>query len=205
MSIQAEILSSKNWQATLYTRYHQKVLSVCQYFLKDREEAKDVAHDVFIKAFLAWENFEWKCDPLTWMGTIARHECFNRIQKNRKNLAQQNQFIVEEELLSVPEFHEEKLSHRRRFEKILPQVKGPLKEILRLSVEQGLNHREIANRMGVSRVAITRRLTRFKRDIKRSECTKKRIVPMRKTNIKFQEKNPLMNSYSENEIQLQVA
>ncbi|MEO7423901.1 MAG: hypothetical protein ABI036_01870, partial [Fibrobacteria bacterium] len=38
-------------------------------------------------------------------------------------------------------------------------------EILCLSLEQGLNHREIAIRMGVSRVAITRRLTRFRKEL----------------------------------------
>jgi hypothetical protein len=51
-----------------------------------------------------------------------------------------------------------------RLEKVLPEVRGRLREILRLAMD-GLNHREIANRMGVSRVAITRRLTRFRKEL----------------------------------------
>jgi DNA-binding CsgD family transcriptional regulator len=54
--------------------------------------------------------------------------------------------------------------HRLRLQKALPEVRGRLREILRLAME-GLNHREIAIRMGVSRVAITRRLTRFRKEL----------------------------------------
>ncbi|GEM_PF-626624 len=160
-----ELKNSANWQSLLYNRYHQKVFGICLYFLKDREEAKDASHDVFIKAFRAWGDFEWKCDPLTWIGAIAKHDCFSRMQKNRKQLDRRAQLAFEEEASISPEPEEEMLLHRMRLEKVMPAVRGKLKEILRLSLEQGLNHREIAVRMGVSRVAITRRLTRFKRDL----------------------------------------
>lgn len=205
MTIQEEIQNSSNWQTTLYNRYHAKVLSTCQYFLKDREEAQDAAHDVFIKAFRAWCAFEWKCEPLTWLATIARHECFNRIQKRRKNLEQRTQYFLEENTLVVEDCREESLSQQRRFEKILPQVTGPLKEILRLSLEQGLNQREIATRMGVSRVAITRRLTRFKKDIKRKETFKKVTSMKRSTNIQFRAKTVGLKTCLEEQMQLKVA
>lgn len=165
MSGHEELKNSANWQSLLYNRYHQKVFGICLYFLKDREEAKDAAHDVFIKAFRAWGDFEWKCDPLTWIGAIAKHDCFSRMQKNRKQLDRRAQLALEEEAMISPEPEEEMLLHRMRLEKVMPSVRGKLREILRLSLEQGLNHREIAIRMGVSRVAITRRLTRFKRDL----------------------------------------
>jgi RNA polymerase sigma-70 factor (ECF subfamily) len=165
MSVHEELKTSANWQGLLYNRYHQKVFGICLYFLKDREEAKDAAHDVFIKAFRAWGDFEWKCDPLTWIGAIAKHDCFSRMQKQRKRYDRRSQLALEEEAMVSSEPEEEMLLHRMRLEKVLPAIRGKLKEILRLSLEQGLNHREIAIRMGVSRVAITRRLTRFKRDL----------------------------------------
>ncbi len=171
MSIHEELRTSTNWRQLLYTQYHAKVLGICVYFLKDREEAKDAAHDVFIKAFHAWGEFEWKCDPLTWIGAIAKHDCFSRIQKNRKQLDRRTQLAHED---VVHQHHEEEnlILHRMRLQKVMPQVRGKLKEILRLSLDQGLNHREIAIRMGVSRVAITRRLTRFKRDLQGLETVR---------------------------------
>ena len=164
MSVHEELRNSTDWQTQLYSRYHQKVFGICLYFLKDREEAKDAAHDVFIKAFRAWKDFEWKCDPLTWIGAIAKHDCFSRRQRHRKQLDRRAQLAMEEETLNSTEHDDDLTLHRLRLEKVLPEVRGKLRDILRLSMD-GLNHREIAVRMGVSRVAITRRLTRFKKEL----------------------------------------
>jgi RNA polymerase sigma-70 factor (ECF subfamily) len=165
MSEHEDLRTSSDWQTQLYNRYHQRVFGICLYFLKDREEAKDASHDVFIKAFKAWKDFEWKCDPLTWIGAIAKHDCFSRRQRVKKQVDRRAQLAVEEETLQNCEPDEDLVLHRMRLEKIMPDVRGKLREILRLSLEQGLNHREIAVRMGVSRVAITRRLTRFKKEL----------------------------------------
>lgn len=164
MSVQEELRNSADWQTQLYARYHQKVFGICLYFLKDREEAKDAAHDVFIKAFRAWKDFEWKCDPLTWIGAIAKHDCFSRRLRHRKQLDRRAQLAMEEETLNAAADDDDLVLHRLRLEKVLPEVRGKLRDILRMSMD-GLNHREIAVRMGVSRVAITRRLTRFKKEL----------------------------------------
>ncbi|HLP43471.1 MAG TPA: sigma-70 family RNA polymerase sigma factor [Fibrobacteria bacterium] len=160
-----EIGGRKDWQAELYRRYHAKVMGICQYFLKDREEAKDAAQDVFIKVFRAWGNFKGECEPMTWIGVIAKHDCFSRIQRHRRRLDRRENLAQEEELRGIPEGEDGLLLYRIRLEKCLPLVRGKLREILHLNLELGLNHREIAVRMGVSRVAITRRLTRFKKTL----------------------------------------
>ncbi|MDB5102457.1 MAG: hypothetical protein JWP91_146 [Fibrobacteres bacterium] len=165
MSGHEDLRLCSDWQTQLYKRYHQKVFGICLYFLKDREEAKDASQDVFIKAFRAWKDFEWKCDPLTWIGAIAKHDCFSRRQRFKRQVDRREQLAKEEEALHNCEPDEDLVLHRMRLEKLMPEVRGKLREILRLSLEQGLNHREIAVRMGVSRVAITRRLTRFKKEL----------------------------------------
>ena len=163
MSGHEDLRNDGDWQARLYERYHQKVFGICLYFLKDREEAKDAAHDVFIKAFRAWGEFEWKCDPLTWIGAIAKHDCFSRRMRQKRNLERRAELALEEACESDAS-GDDLILHRMRLEKVLPEVRGRLREILRLAMD-GLNHREIANRMGVSRVAITRRLTRFRKEL----------------------------------------
>ena len=168
MTTREELEGRKDWKEALYQRYHQKVFGICLYFLKDREEAKDASHDVFIKVFRGWGEFKWECDPMTWIGAIAKHDCFSRMQKLRKRLDRREQLAREEELREEPETGDELVLHRMRLERCLPLVKGKMRDILRLSLEQGLNHREIAARMGVSRVAITRRLTRFKKSVMES-------------------------------------
>lgn len=164
MTQREELEGRGDWQLELYRRYHQKVFAICLYFLKDREEAKDASHDVFLKVFRAWQDFEWKCDPMTWIGAIAKHDCFSRLNRLKRRLDQRDQIAHEAEMLQAPEPEGELVLRRMRLEKQLPHVRGRLREILRLNME-GLNHREIAVRMGVSRVAITRHLSRFKKTL----------------------------------------
>lgn len=164
MTQREELEGRVDWQLELYRRYHRKVFAICLYFLKDREEAKDATHDVFLKVFGAWGDFEWKCDPMTWIGAITKHDCFSRIQKQRKRLDQREQMAHETEMSHASEPESDLVLHRMRLERHLPQVRGRLREILRLNME-GLNHREIAVRIGVSRVAITRHLTRFRKNL----------------------------------------
>jgi RNA polymerase sigma-70 factor (ECF subfamily) len=177
MTTREELEGRKDWKAQLYQRYHQKVFGICLYFLKDREEAKDASHDVFIKVFRAWGEFKWECDPMTWIGAIAKHDCFSRMQKHRKRLDRREQLAREEELRAEPEAGDDLVLHRMRLERCLPLVKGKMRDILRLSLEQGLNHREIAARMGVSRVAITRRLTRLKKSLLDSMEGRNTVAP----------------------------
>jgi RNA polymerase sigma-70 factor, ECF subfamily len=182
MNVHEDLKTSSDWQKLLYNRYHQKVFGICLYFLKDREEAKDASHDVFIKAFRAWGDFEWQCDPMTWIGAIAKHDCFSRMQKFRKHMDRRTQLAMREDTLISPEPEEEMVLHRMRLEKLLPNIHGKLKEILRLSLEQGLNHREIGIRMGVSRVAITRRLTRLKLELQNANSIQETLKPTLQSN-----------------------
>src|SRR5690348_3048210 len=103
MTQRDELENRKDWQMELYQRYHQKVFAICLYFLKDREEAKDASHDVFLKVFRGWQAFEWKCDPMTWIGAIAKHDCFSRLHKLKKRLDHREQLAHEEDLRMIPE------------------------------------------------------------------------------------------------------
>ncbi len=163
MSGHEELRNGADWQAQLYGRYHQKVFGICLYFLKDREEAKDATHDVFIKAFRAWKEFKWKCDPLTWIGAIAKHDCFSRRMRRKRQMERRAE-LAAEEIQEAMDPGEELVLHRLRLEQVLPEARGKLRQILKLAMD-GLNHREIAARMGVSRVAITRRLTRLRKEL----------------------------------------
>ncbi|MEO7427191.1 MAG: sigma-70 family RNA polymerase sigma factor, partial [Fibrobacteria bacterium] len=130
MSGYEDLRNSADWQTQLYSRYHHKVFGICLYFLKDREEAKDASHDVFIKAFRSWKDFEWKCDPLTWIGAIAKHDCFSRRLRVKKQMDRRSQLAVEEETFSNCEPEEDLLLHRMRLQRVMPGVRGKLREIL---------------------------------------------------------------------------
>jgi RNA polymerase sigma-70 factor, ECF subfamily len=67
----------------LYTKYGSRVYARCQYLLRDKEEARDAMHDVFIKVQKNLASFRQEASPLTWMTRIATNHCLNIIRAKR--------------------------------------------------------------------------------------------------------------------------
>ena len=54
------IESDRKSQQTFYQAFYGKMLSVCMRYADNREEAKDMLHDGFIKVFASLNDFEFK-------------------------------------------------------------------------------------------------------------------------------------------------
>ncbi|HBN83007.1 MAG TPA: hypothetical protein DDZ89_04120 [Clostridiales bacterium] len=74
----------------LFDMYHNKVYRICLGFMKNQEDAKDVAQEVFIKIYRKLDGFNFECSLATWIYTICASTCLDTIRKNQK--------IVSEEL-----------------------------------------------------------------------------------------------------------
>ena len=72
-----ELLSS------LYRTYGGRVFARCHYLLKNKEEAQDALHEVFIKVGNNLDGFRNEASPLTWMTRIATNHCLNVIRAQR--------------------------------------------------------------------------------------------------------------------------
>lgn len=72
--------------AELFELYSNDILKYAYSILRDIEEAKDVLQDVFLKYQNHEENFKGECNYKTWLFTITRNTCYNRL-KAIKNIA----------------------------------------------------------------------------------------------------------------------
>ena len=68
----------------LAQKYRDQVLALTFDFLKDYESAKDIAQDVFIKAFKNMRDFEEKAQFSSWLYRITVNACLDA-QKRVKN------------------------------------------------------------------------------------------------------------------------
>ena len=56
---------------TLVTKYHLKVVNLVTRFVKDADDAQDVAQEAFIKAYRGLKNFRGDSAFYTWLYRIA--------------------------------------------------------------------------------------------------------------------------------------
>ncbi|MFA4964959.1 MAG: RNA polymerase sigma factor [Thermoleophilia bacterium] len=68
----------------LYRDYHPDIYNLCARILCDREEAQDLTHDVFIKAFaqVPGAGSELKLRP--WLYRVATNACFNALRSRKR-------------------------------------------------------------------------------------------------------------------------
>lgn len=68
----------------LYTKYAPSLKSVCLRYIHDREEAKDVLHDGFLKIFKVVGKYKGEGSFEGWLKRIMINVAIDHIKKNQK-------------------------------------------------------------------------------------------------------------------------
>jgi RNA polymerase sigma-70 factor (ECF subfamily) len=145
----------------LYQAYRPRLYQICLRFLKDASDAEDTCQEVFIKAMKGRDTFEGRSSPGTWITSICLNECRTRLRMRKYRARQLASYLLEVNTL-VPHPSVEVFRLRKALEREKPRMKPVLRKILRMHLEDGLNHREIAENLRVSRVYVTRLMGQLK-------------------------------------------
>src|SRR4051812_4667035 len=132
----------------LMIRYERQVYRVCYRFVENRDDAMDLAQEVFIKVFEHLPTFRRESSLKTWLYRIAMNHCINHVKKHTQEFVE-----VTEYTSSIPASvhaqmeHQEQRDHFRRMVKHLPPKQ---KAILELRINEQLSYEEIAQISGRS-------------------------------------------------------
>ena len=133
----------------LYGEYHAPIYNLCARVLGDREEAKDVTQEVFIKAFDQLPATDAESFGLRpWLYRVATNACFNTLRSRRK-LDGGGDAGLEQAASGVDEF--ERAQTAALVEQSLGEMNERYRTALVLKDLQGLPPEEIAEVMEVSR------------------------------------------------------
>jgi RNA polymerase sigma factor (sigma-70 family) len=69
----------------LVERYQNYVFTLVLRFIESREDAEEVAQDVFIKAYRSLADFRGESKFSTWLFTITRTSCISFLRKKKLN------------------------------------------------------------------------------------------------------------------------
>ena len=131
-----------------FIRYERQIYRVCYRFVKHREEAMDLAQDVFVKAFEHLPTFRRESTLKTWLYRIAINHCLNHVKKHSQEFVQ-----VTESTSSTKSSAQAELEHqeqRQRFRRLVKRLPPKQKAILELRVNEQLSYEEIAKISGRS-------------------------------------------------------
>ena len=69
--------------ATLVERYQNFVFTIVLRFVKSREDAEEVAQDIFVKAYRSLADFKGNSKFSTWLYTVTTTTCITFLRKKR--------------------------------------------------------------------------------------------------------------------------
>lgn len=159
-----EFKAGKEWAFNeLVRRYSTKVLTLCTYYLKDKEQAYDVSQEVFIKIYRALERFRGASKLSTWIHTIAINTCKNKLSF-WKRLTTWKKKYDEDPLVQRPANGPEDEVFRNERQQIVRREIAALPEIHRaiilLKDIQGCSYEEIGRILDITPGTVKSRLHR---------------------------------------------
>ena len=166
-------------QDELYRRYRAAVCRVVRSFSElDGDDCEDVTQEAFVRAFRALGTLKDRARFSAWLFTIARNRARSHLTSRHSHRTAAEDATRESRIAAdhAPAASQvmEKEAELQAVRDVIDNLReGPEKETVRLFYLEGtLSAREIAQRMGVGKSAVTMRLERFRAKV-RAELTER--------------------------------
>lgn len=146
---------------SVYNRYYQKVYGICRRYSSEPDDARDLAHDVFVRYFQSFDNFRHESSPSTWMYRVAINLGIQRWRRKK------TRNLVEMDLESIPacvvQDNETMILDKIALAKILGRYPERTRKIFSLFHIERRTQVEISEMLGISRATVTRHLVPLER------------------------------------------
>ena len=144
----------------LYTTYADRLLGVCRHYVKDDDSARDVLHDAFIIIFTSIRDLKDESKLEGWMIAIVRNLSLKYLQSTEKG-------TIPLSCLDI-ELQEKEREGRKDIElglllAAIESLPEGNREVFRLSVLDGLSHKEIGELLGINPHSSSSQLVRAKK------------------------------------------
>lgn len=155
-------------------RYQAKVYSIIFGILRNRNDAEDIAQQVFAKVYFSINNFDSRSSLLTWIYKITVNECYDYLRKKRvRKLVYESDFSEEdsrkmENSESVSDHQpavDQSLARRDLAVKLLEKLSEEDRELILLKEVEGHSVEELAERTGLNENTIKVKLFRARQKL----------------------------------------
>src|SRR6476646_7803100 len=155
-------------------RYQSKVFSIIYGILRNRNDAEDIAQQVFAKVYFSLKNFDFRSSLLTWIYKITVNECYDYLRKKRvRKLVYESDFSQEDAQRmetsepavdgSVPA--DTRLAQRDLILKLLSKVSEEERTLILMKEVEGHSVEELAGMTGLNENTIKVKLFRTRQKL----------------------------------------
>ena len=158
-------------------RYQAKVFSIIYGILRNRNDAEDIAQQVFAKIYFSIKNFDFRSSLLTWIYKITVNECYDYLRKKRvRKLVYESDFSNEDSARmenagptteQAPAV-DQQLAQRDLIFKLLGKISEEDRSLILLKEVEGHSVEELAGMTGLNENTIKVKLFRTRQKLLRA-------------------------------------
>jgi RNA polymerase sigma-70 factor (ECF subfamily) len=157
----------------LVIKYQREIYNLACRLVQDPEEAKDMAQQTFMQAYIHIREFRGQSQFRTWLFRIAINQCYNFFKTKKKF----GDPVDSQELVIVDEANPQEglmaAEDRSRLYAALERLPAKQRAVLTLKLERGLSYQEISEELGgtagAARVNFCQAVKTLKRYLKTEE------------------------------------
>ncbi len=155
-------------------RYQSKVFSIIYGILRNRNDAEDIAQQVFAKIYFSIKNFDFRSSLLTWIYKITVNECYDYLRKKKvRKLVYESDFSSDDSLRmenSEPATDQapavdQRLAQRDLILKLLSKISEEDRSLLLLKEVEGHSVEELSEMTGMNENTIKVKLFRARQKL----------------------------------------
>ena len=136
------------WEA-LVRRFQGRIYGLAMHYLRDPEEARDMAQEIFVQVYRRLDSFREDENLVPWMLRVGRNLCIDRLRRIKARPPAADVVLDETTELAAdaptPEETAEVEGRRRLLERALGGMSDKHREVILLKDIQGLKIEEIAD------------------------------------------------------------
>ena len=150
----------------LVERYQAKVFSIIYGILRNRNDAEDIAQQVFAKIYFSIGKFDSRSSLLTWIYKITVNECYDYLRKKRVR-----KLVYESDLENAVEKEDQRhavdtaLAQRDLLMKLLQKISAEDRMLILLKEVEGHSIAELADMTGMNENTIKVKLFRARQKL----------------------------------------
>lgn len=148
--------------AILVERYQHYVYTLTLRYIKDNQEAEEIAQDIFVKVYHALHTFNKNSKFSTWLYTIARNTCLSHLRKTNPKFEE----IQDDNIGYNASFPIEQKSEKEQLSLAINKLTKQEGEIITLYYLHEQTIEEIEHITGLSKSNIKVRLYRARKNLK---------------------------------------
>nr|WP_121271194.1 RNA polymerase sigma-70 factor [Pedobacter schmidteae] len=139
----------------IYDRYFWLLHSHAYKWMRNREETKDIIHELFLALWEKRETLSFEPSLISYLSAAVRNRIFNLLSHKKvesEYLSSLEDFMDEGNCITDHLVREKQMQKRIEIE--IAGMPGKMREVFELSRKENLSHKEIAGQLNISEFTV---------------------------------------------------